>query len=96
MGALLFKSLGYGIPEILELREDPPYLRVRVYQCIECELGGRATRPFSHYVRGILAGYASEIFKQELFAMENRCLTLGDPYCEFEVKPREAISSFDV
>ncbi len=96
IGALLFKSLGYGIPEILELREDLPYLRVRVYHCIECELGEKADHPFSHYVRGILAGYASEILKRDLFAVETRCLAMGDPYCEFEVKPREAISSFDV
>mgnify|MGYP003876395261 FL=1 len=96
IGALLFKSLGYGIPEILEFREHPPYLRVRVYHCIECELGGEADHPFSHYIRGILAGYASEILKQDLLAVETRCLALGDPYCEFELKPREPIPSFDV
>lgn len=96
IGALIFKSLGYGIPEILEFSEHPPYLRVRVYHCIECELGGEAAHPFSHYVRGIISGYTSELFKQDLLAMETKCLALGDPYCEFELKPREAASSFNI
>jgi len=89
IGTLIFKSLGYGILEVLEFREHPPYLRIRVHRCIECELGDRANRPFGHYIRGIIAGYASEIFKQNLLAVETRCIAVGDPYCELEVKPRE-------
>jgi len=89
MGEILFKSLGYGIPQIMEFSEDPPRFKMRVHHCIECELGQSAGRPFSHYVRGVIAGYASEIFNRDMQARETRCIAMGDPYCEFEVKPRE-------
>ncbi len=89
LGGVLLRTLGYGIPEEVEFREDPPYLKVRIYNCIECELSGSANRSFSHFIRGIIAGYASRLFNREMFAEETRCLAMGDPYCEFEVKPRE-------
>ncbi len=89
MGEILFKSLGYGIPQITEFSDDPPYLKMRVYHCIECELGHNVGRPFSHYVRGVIAGFASEIFNREMLAKETRCIAMGDPYCEFEAKPKE-------
>jgi len=88
IGVSLLQCMGYGIPEILELRMDPPYLRERLHRCIECELGRGSNRPFSHFVRGIIAGYASELFKINMIAEETRCIAIGDPYCEFEVKPR--------
>jgi predicted hydrocarbon binding protein len=89
IGAKIFMSLGYGVLEILELREEPPYLRVRIYHSIECELGRGAGRTFSHYVRGTLAGFATELFKREMFAEEVRCIAQGDSLCEFDIKPKK-------
>jgi predicted hydrocarbon binding protein len=88
IGAKIFMSLGYGILEVLELREETPYLRVRIHHSIECELGRGAGRTFSHYVRGVLDGYSSQVLDREMFAMETRCIAQGDPYCEFEINPK--------
>lgn len=89
MGMLLLQCLGYAIPEIVEFSEEPPYLKIRLQNSIECELGRGAGKPFSHYVRGMITGYASELLQRDLLAEETRCIAMGDPYCEFEVKPRE-------
>lgn len=89
IGEVIFKSLGYGIPQMMEFSEDPPYFKMRVYHCIECGLGDNVGRPFSHYVRGVIAGYASEILNREMLVEETRCIAMGDPYCEFKVKPKE-------
>jgi predicted hydrocarbon binding protein len=89
IGAKIFISLGYGVLEILELREDPAYLRVRIQGCIECELGRDAGHPFSQFIRGILDGFASQIFERRMFAEEIRCVAQGDPHCEFEIREKK-------
>lgn len=88
MGMKIFKSLGFGSIEILELGEEPPYLRVRVQSSIECELGKGAEKPFSHYVRGMLDGYSSQLFGREMLGEETRCLACGDPHCEFVIRTK--------
>ncbi|KYH36266.1 MAG: hypothetical protein AYL28_006850 [Candidatus Bathyarchaeota archaeon B23] len=86
----VFMSLGYGMLELLELREEPPYIHLRIHRSIECELGRSAGRPFSQFIRGIIAGFATICFKREMIAEESRCIAMGDPCCEFKIKPREA------
>ncbi|KYH39318.1 MAG: hypothetical protein AYL28_000930 [Candidatus Bathyarchaeota archaeon B23] len=88
IGTKVFMSLGYGILEILEFSEEPPYLKARVYNSIECELGRGSRRPFSHYVRGLIDGFSSYILNRDMFAEETRCIAMGDPYCQFEVRER--------
>ncbi len=86
--AKALKALGYGIIEFIELQENPPRARVRIYNSIECELGRGAGHPFSQYIRGLINGIMSEFFKREMTAREVKCIAMGDPYCEFELKPR--------
>ena len=86
--AKALKALGYGIIEFIELQENPPRARVRIYNSIECELGRGAGHPFSQYIRGLITGIASEFFRREMTAREVKCIAMGDPYCEFELKPQ--------
>ena len=86
--AKALKALGYGIIEFMELQENPPRARVRVYNSIECELGRGAGHPFSQYIRGLITGIASEFFKREMTAREVKCIAVGDHYCEFELQPK--------
>ncbi|RLI15815.1 hypothetical protein DRO49_05240 [Candidatus Bathyarchaeota archaeon] len=37
--------------------------------------------------KGMLAGF-THCFNRPMIAVETRCIAMGDPYCEFEVKPR--------
>jgi len=86
--AKALKALGYGIIKFIEFQENPPRARVRIYNSIECELGRGAGHPFSQYIRGLITGIMSEFFKREMTAREVKCIAMGDPYCEFELKPR--------
>ncbi len=83
IAAEVFRSMGYGILRIRELREETPHVTLEVWDCIECQLG----RPFSQFIRGLLAGLTSIIYEREMYAMENRCIAVGDPYCLFEITP---------
>ncbi len=85
IAAGLFVSVGYGLVESLEIDPETPRIRLRVKGCIECELGGSAEKPYSQFLRGMLAGYASVLFKRDMMARETRCIAVGDPYCEFEI-----------
>ncbi|MHA1711848.1 MAG: V4R domain-containing protein, partial [Candidatus Freyarchaeota archaeon] len=83
----IFVAEGYGIGEVVKFEASPPYCLVRVRRCIECELGRGAGKPFSHLIRGMIAGFFSEIIGVKMFAKEIQCIAQGDPHCEFEVKP---------
>ncbi len=91
IAADIFRTLGFGIiEEIKAFREHPPYIEVRISKNIECTLGldKRGKAPYSHFIRGVLAGFASRLFNREMLAEETRCIVRGDPHCEFIVKPR--------
>jgi predicted hydrocarbon binding protein len=47
-----------------------------------------SSEPQSHYIRGVLDGFFSSLFKVEMEAKETKCIAKGDPYCEFEIKEK--------
>ena len=76
--------------KILKSNDTPPYTYIRVYRCFECECAPQKTnKPYSHLVRGMIAGVSTEILGMEMTAKEIKCIAMGDPYCEFEVYPRK-------
>jgi len=83
----MYLCVGYGYMEVLKLKEKPPYAFIRIYHCFECELGKGAKKPYSHLVRGMIAGALTEIFGKKMTAREITCIAKGDAYCTFEVKP---------
>ncbi|RLI34807.1 hypothetical protein DRO53_02735 [Candidatus Bathyarchaeota archaeon] len=85
----MFNCVGYGAMETVKLTMQPPYALIRVFNCFECELGKGSAKPFSHLVRGMIAGVLTELLGVEMFAKETKCIAKGDPYCEFEVTPRK-------
>ena len=76
---------GWGKFEFLNAYE---YKVVRVYGSWECRMGGNCKKPYSQIYRGLISGLFSELFSQNLIAIEVKCLTFGCDFCEFKVKPR--------
>jgi len=90
ISAPLFTPIGFGVMNILEINENPPYALIRVHGCFECECATeKSDMPYSHLVRGMMAGAFTELFGIEATAREIKCIAKGDPYCEFEVYPRK-------
>lgn len=85
----LFNCVGYGLMKTVKIKAKPPYAVIRVHNCFECELGIGAEKPFSHLVRGMIAGVLTELLGVKMIAIETKCIAKGDPYCEFEVKPEK-------
>jgi len=80
------KTLGWGILEFAEINPEAGEARIRVYQGFECEIGKGSEAPYGHFVRGILAGFFTQIFGEEAKAVETKCIATGDPYCEYTIK----------
>jgi len=83
---LYYESLGHGRFK-LESYIDKTYCRVVVRELLEC-LGVRNEKPNSQVFRGMLAGFLSKLWGKEVEVREIKCLALGDPYCEFEVRAK--------
>ena len=65
--------------------------KVRLWNSWECyeikKSMGIMSKPQSQLVRGFLSGLFSEHFGVEVVAEEVKCMAMGDPYCEFDIKP---------
>ncbi len=44
--------------------------------------------PVDHLWRGLTAGGLTQAFAQDIDWLETKCLAMGDPFCEFDFKPR--------
>ena len=88
-GSAIFQEMGYGRMKIISWNSEVKEAAIRVYDSFECELFKGSGRCESHLVRGIIAGWFSELFEKELIAVETKCIAKGDPYCEFEVKSKK-------
>ncbi|RLE62957.1 MAG: hypothetical protein DRJ38_08650 [Thermoprotei archaeon] len=87
LGKAFFRMSGFGILEIIYLDFEKKEVLLRVYDSFECSLYENEKKPMGNLVRGIFAGWFSELFKtQKIEVTETKCIAVGDKYCEFLVK----------
>ena len=79
---------GWAIVEIVELDDEKRNVTLRLFDNWECSMFKGSSEPRSHYIRGVLDGFFSSLFKVEMEAKETKCIAKGDPYCEFEIKEK--------
>lgn len=70
----LFNCVGYGLMETVKIKTRPPYAIIRIHNCFECELGIETGKPFSHLVRGMIAGVLTELLGVKMLAIETKCI----------------------
>jgi predicted hydrocarbon binding protein len=81
---VMFQWAGFGILDVKNLTPDGGEILVR--DSFECELGKGRVIPYSHFVRGIIAGILSELFGRTYNVIEASCIAKGDPVCSFVAK----------
>jgi len=86
MAKAYFRTVGWGILDVVKMSLEAGEAQIRVYQSFECETGKGSETPYGHFIRGILAGFFTEIFGEEAKAVETKCIATGDPYCEYMIK----------
>ena len=78
-------QIGWGRFELEKFDLSEKKLIVRVYHSPFAEAYGSSSTSVCHFIRGVLGGIASVIFKKECEAKELTCLAKGDKCCRFEV-----------
>jgi len=78
-------QIGWGRFELERFDPSENILMVKVYHSPFAEAYGSSSSSVCHFIRGILAGMASVVFKRDLVAKESACLSRGDEYCGFEI-----------
>ena len=92
ISAPMFVTVGFGVMKVLKISDNPPYAHIRIYGCFECECAPKKSeKPYSHLVRGMIAGVFTRLFGVEMTVKEIKCVAMGDPYCEFEAYPRKQV-----
>lgn len=89
--SILFKTYrtsGWGVAELVEENEDEKLYVIRVYECFEAlsKTTLKIKDNSCDFNRGFWSGALSEILGVKMRAIEERCVSKGDQYCQFKVK----------
>jgi len=82
----IYRALGLGIPELVRIDLEKPFIRVRIRENFEAE-GLSADTPVCHFTRGLLAGALHYVKRVEVKVEEVKCRATGEEYCEFVISP---------
>jgi predicted hydrocarbon binding protein len=84
-----FMMSGFGIMKVEHMDMEAYEFTVKIMYSIECEILEELKRPSgSYFIKGILEGWFSELTGKDMVAYEEKCISRGDPYCQFKIKPR--------
>ena len=82
---------GFGRYELLKFDPENKYVRFKLYNCVFAMPSDVHNHSDSmQYLIGFYSGYFSTLFGREVYCKQIKSLSLGDKYCEFEVKPEVA------
>lgn len=81
------KLTGWGAPKIQKYDEKRAALTIVVENnpLVVLATGSRSERPVCHYFRGYWVGVVSEVLEKRVTCSETKCISMGAPYCEFEI-----------
>ncbi len=81
--------LSYGWARIETVSASKNGICIRAYDLWECSILDRRGSTGSSYFRGTLAGLFSRILGSEVSVIETKCISKGDPFCEFYIVVNE-------
>jgi len=84
----LYSAMGIGRAQFVVANFDSLQFVLRMHHNIECE-GKHTEKPNSQWIRGHLVGAAMAALDVQLECTETKCISMGDPYCEFKLKKKE-------
>lgn len=82
----MLQALGHGIFRIEKCDLEKLEIIVTAKELYECLPSNENTSEGSQFFRGYLSGVLTEAFQQDLVAMEVKCISRGDQYCEFHAQ----------
>ena len=83
----IYSATGWGLVELVELDFKARRSKIRVREGFEC-VGMTTGKAEGNFFGGHLAGALSAYFGIDVRAVERKCVSKGDGYCEFDIAPR--------
>ncbi len=87
--AKLYGATGVGVCEFVEMNLDEMHFVVRISESIECQ-GKQTDKPNSQWIRGHLTGGATVALDTPMECSETKCVAMGDPHCEFDLRKSQS------
>ena len=82
------KSYGLYDAKLINLDLDKDIGVIHIYGSFEATpIMGSKKEPSCHFVRGNIAGIISSILGKRVKVLERKCISAGNPYCEFYFEP---------
>jgi predicted hydrocarbon binding protein len=85
-------NLGLGRVKIRKIDFDRANANVVISNCFEAMENGSSEEPNCMFTSGFLAGLFAEVLDKTVQAKETRCISQGQPECEFEITTTEPIT----
>jgi predicted hydrocarbon binding protein len=85
-------NLGLGKVKIRKIDFDKADANVVISNCFEAMENGSSEEPNCMFTSGFLAGLFAEVLDKTVQARETRCISQGQPECEFEISTTEPTS----
>ena len=85
-------NLGLGKVKIRKVDFDKANANVVISNCFEAMENGSSEEPNCMFTSGFLAGLFAEVLDKTVQARETRCISQGQPECEFEISTTEPIT----
>ena len=82
-------NLGLGKVKIRMIDFDKANANVVISNCFEAMENGSSEEPNCMFTSGFLAGLFAEVLDKTVQARETRCISQGQPECEFEITSME-------
>ncbi|MBM1154513.1 hypothetical protein DRN94_001390 [archaeon] len=79
------RAFGMGVPEFKEVDLDTGRAVILLKDSFE-SAKRRKPRPSCNFIKGLFAGFLSELVGREITVTETRCVSIGDEYCEFKAR----------
>lgn len=82
----MLQALGHGIFKVEKCDLEKLEIIITAKELYECLPSNKDIDEGSQFFRGYLSGVLTEAFKQDLVAIEVKCISRGDQYCEFHAQ----------
>jgi predicted hydrocarbon binding protein len=88
-------NLGLGKVKIRKIDFNNANANVVISNCFEAMENGSSEEPNCMFTSGFLAGLFAEVLDKTVQARETRCISQGQPECEFEISTTEPATPSD-
>ena len=88
----LWAQIGFGRLKVIDMSVE--HIEVQCEESTEAIAIGPSKEPVCDFTRGCLAGTISSIVGKDYYAVEKRCIAMGDPHCVFSLSIDEKWSPY--